>query len=430
MQHAWTSWRTVTGHWDTLTTGHQRTPGTTPVAAEISDLVQRTGQLAYANPRWTPACARSSQIRDPASLAYSAGDVTNALAAVHQAADAMTRIAANDHAAVIAAAFDDRLYLPTRLLPDKYDIPRPYSPAPLTYTEALLAAYESALGATSRSTLALDDLATAVNAPSGVLAGTRRASATAQHQDRRSEVQRPGPEQAQASSVPGRTELALNKLRIRDPALLLRAAVIDQTARDLVAEATTKARSRDSASARTRPARFPEGARPARTVGQDMPVTAQKVGTDHANASTRASNHARPTTWAGSNRPTGLLAHCCPGSSAFIGAGLLVTVLARRDRRSRRVFSYRRRRSPGPRGRRRRRARSQRPDRPTTSPGQRSGSGTSMTAAANVDHRAWPTVRSTRSSRARPVRALSAANANMATAVTAVQTIPGTECRG
>jgi len=48
--------------------------------------------------------------------------------------------------------------------------------------------------------------------------------------------------QAQASPVPGRTELALRKLRIRDPALLLRAAVIDQTARNLVAEATTKAR--------------------------------------------------------------------------------------------------------------------------------------------------------------------------------------------
>jgi hypothetical protein len=130
-----------------LTTGHQRTPGTTPVAAEISDLVQRTGQLAYANPRCTPACARASQIRDPASLAYSTGDVTNALAAVHHAADAITRIAANDQAAVIDAAFDDRLYLPTRLLPDKYDIASPYSPAPPTHTEALLAAYESALGA-------------------------------------------------------------------------------------------------------------------------------------------------------------------------------------------------------------------------------------------------------------------------------------------
>jgi hypothetical protein len=46
--------------------------------------------------------------------------------------------------------------------------------------------------------------------------------------------------------------VALRKLHIRDPALLLRAAVIDQAGHDLVAEATTKARSRASVTARSR----------------------------------------------------------------------------------------------------------------------------------------------------------------------------------
>jgi hypothetical protein len=41
MHQTWTCWRAVTGHWDILTTGHTRTPATTPVAAEISDLVSR-----------------------------------------------------------------------------------------------------------------------------------------------------------------------------------------------------------------------------------------------------------------------------------------------------------------------------------------------------------------------------------------------------
>jgi hypothetical protein len=79
VHQACASWRTVTGHFDILTTGHRRTPGTTPVTAEISDLVQRTGQLAYANPHWTPARAHTSQIRDPASLAPSPADLTSPL---------------------------------------------------------------------------------------------------------------------------------------------------------------------------------------------------------------------------------------------------------------------------------------------------------------------------------------------------------------
>jgi hypothetical protein len=86
---------------------------------------QQTGQLAYANPHWTPACARTSQIRAPASLACSPADITVDLGAVHHAADAISRITALDHQAVTDAATDHRLYIPTRLLSDKYDIPRP-----------------------------------------------------------------------------------------------------------------------------------------------------------------------------------------------------------------------------------------------------------------------------------------------------------------
>jgi hypothetical protein len=262
MHEAWNSWRAVTGHWDTLTTGHKRTPGTTPVAAEISDLVQRAGQLAYANPQWTPACSAASQIRDPASLAYSPADVTAVLGAVHHTADAITWITATDHQAVIAAAADNRLYIPTRLLSDKYDIPRPYTPAPPANTNALLAAYDTARQATTRSTAALDDLATAVNAPSSVLAATHRAATTNRYQNSRPHCNRLGREHHPSSPAPGRTEQALHKLHIRDPALLLRAAVVDQTAHDLIAEATTKARSRAIVTARTRRAQFRQGARP------------------------------------------------------------------------------------------------------------------------------------------------------------------------
>jgi hypothetical protein len=165
MQQAWKSWRAVTGQWDIVTTGAYRGAGLTPAASEIGDLVLRTGRLAYHNPHWTPACAHTSQIRDPSGLAHSPADIITVLSAVHHATDAINQIAATDHQAVIEAAVSSRLYVPTRLLPDTHDIPHPYTPTPRTHADALLAAYDTAIDATMRITAALDDVATAVDAP-------------------------------------------------------------------------------------------------------------------------------------------------------------------------------------------------------------------------------------------------------------------------
>jgi hypothetical protein len=277
MGRAWTSWRAVAGHWDIMTTGARRGTGLTPVAREIDDLVLRTGRLAYRNLRWTPACGDASLIRDPDGLACSAHDVTTVLAAVHHASDAISHIAADDHRAVLDAAACNRLYVPTRMLPDTYDIPQPYAPAPRAYTDALLIAYEAAAGAAAHITTALDDLATAINAPSSLLAAARRAS-TAAGRHRRGQDRLAVPRQHLVTPRPGRTEKALLNLRIRDPALLLRAAVIDQAARDLLTEAATKAHSRDSVTRRaSRPAPGPpqSSARTAQIAGQDVPGVSQ-----------------------------------------------------------------------------------------------------------------------------------------------------------
>jgi hypothetical protein len=178
----------------------------------------------------------------------------------------------------MAAAADSRLYLPTRLLPDSYDIPHPYAPAPPARTQALLAAYDTALDATTRSVTALDDLAAAINAPSRALAATHRAAEITRPQDARALRQQASPGQHPASLVPGRTEAALRKLRIRDPALLLRAAVIDQAAHDLLAEATTKARSRASVNARTRRAQYRQGCRLPRSWDRSAGFSATSAG--------------------------------------------------------------------------------------------------------------------------------------------------------
>lgn len=190
------------------------------------------------------------------------------------------------------AAADGRLYVPVRLLPDKYDIPHPYTPAPRPHADALLAAYDTAADAARRVTAALDDLAAAADAPSSLFAAARRASASAWPQQRREQGQRSVPRPELSTPVPGRTEQALRKLKIGDPALLLRAAVIDQSARDLVAEATTKAHSRDSVTGRASPpAPLLQQAtiRPAQLASQDTPSTPQTAQTvqDHTSAAMR-----------------------------------------------------------------------------------------------------------------------------------------------
>jgi hypothetical protein len=274
MHRTWRSWRAVTDHWDIMTTGTNRGAGLTPAAAEIGDLVLLTGRLAYRNPHWTPACAHTSQIRDPADLAHSPGDVISALSAVHHAIDTINQIAANDYEAVLDATASNQLFVPTRLLPDTYDIPHPYAPAPRAHTDALLGAYDTAIQATTRTTTALDDLTSAVNAPSSLLAAARHASMTPRQDQRRQHDQRNAPRPHPVTPVPGRTEQALRKLHIRDPALLLRAAVIDQAARDLVTEATAKTHSRNIVTgpgSRSVPRLRQAPGPPARVASQDVP---------------------------------------------------------------------------------------------------------------------------------------------------------------
>ena len=277
MRQAWQSWRSVTDQWDILTTGIPRGSGLTPVAAEIQDLVLQTGRLAYSNPRWTPATADANLPRSPQSLAGSPADIVTVLSAIHFTADATSRITAEDHKAVLAAADDNRLYVPVRLLSDKYDIPHPYTAAPPAHLSALTTAYNSAVEATTRATAALDDVATAVNAPSSILALGRRAAAVAQAGRRRGVGHRPDPHapSVTVTPLPGRTEQTLLKLQIRDPALLLRAAVIDQAARELIAESTTRERSRRDVSDRTRHPEVdtrPPGRLSVRVARQDVPA--------------------------------------------------------------------------------------------------------------------------------------------------------------
>jgi hypothetical protein len=160
------------------------------------------------------------------------------VAAVHQATDAFAYLAAADATAVTRTDQAGRLYVPTRTLPDSYNVPRRYATTPLQRTGPLLEAYTTAAQASAQATTALAGLARTIGAPSATLALAR--AACTPHQP-------PGPSQPASAAVtgqpptrtatPGPVEQAIQQLHLNDPALLLRAAAIDQAARQLLAQA-------------------------------------------------------------------------------------------------------------------------------------------------------------------------------------------------
>jgi hypothetical protein len=257
MNRAWPAWYNVARQWDVLSTGFHQPGSITPVAAEITDLALRTGRLARRDPHWTPARTGYGLIRNPASLAPTGTDITIVLSAVHHAADAIC-IAAEDRDAVRQAAADNRLYMPTRLLPPGHGTSyQHYEHAPVPWPRArrLLTTYNTAIQASIQITGSLDDLAATTGTPSRHLGQARAYCATPPTQDE------PAPHELRdierharrAAAEPQPTSLGevVHDLAISEPATLLRAAAIDEAARALTAEA--KAQSQRRAAARDLP---------------------------------------------------------------------------------------------------------------------------------------------------------------------------------
>jgi hypothetical protein len=228
------AWRQVAGQWAGVAT--EKRGQASPVVTEVGDLVLRMGRLAWDDPHWTPTR------QHPAPAPTSAALITDArqiVAAVHQAADALAQVADADATAVTVRDRWGRLYVPTRTLPDSYNVPHRYATPPIERTRPLLQAYTTAAQASAQTAAALANLALAVGAPSSPLALARAACAPRQ-------PSAPSPSQPAAAladgspthtATSGPLEQAIQQLRLDDPALLLRAAAIDQAARHLLAQA-------------------------------------------------------------------------------------------------------------------------------------------------------------------------------------------------
>jgi hypothetical protein len=166
------------------------------------------------------------------------------VAAVHHAMDSLAQVGDADLRAVDAATQARRIYVPTRTLPEYYDVPYRYGKATPAATAALVDAYEAACRATDRAVVGLDTVAITVKAPTRVLATARAAISPAPDTGERRTVAAPGqPGQRSATSAPrppdwpGSVEQAVRNADSPDLILLMRARAIDKLADKLIAEA-------------------------------------------------------------------------------------------------------------------------------------------------------------------------------------------------
>ena len=152
-----------------------------------------------------------------------------------------------DLASVQAAARNGRLYVPTRLLPEGYNVPRAFAPAPTETVLEAQDAYDDAVGASIRAARDLDEIAIAIAAPSKTLALARTAAAVQTRRrggystwpDEDSSYQQPGVGMAfkhsrASTGLPGPVERSVRARHADDPVLLLRAVAIDNAARQLI----------------------------------------------------------------------------------------------------------------------------------------------------------------------------------------------------
>lgn len=250
------AWIATAGQWTAVTTESRHAKS--PAITEASDLVLRTGRLAFRNADWSPATGRRAVPREPEELARTRSDALDVLSAIHQATDATVRLAVGHISAIATAASAGRLYVPTRTLENVHASSLRYSPIPPGRVEELLEKYRAAGDCSDRAARTLASLVLDLHAPSRVLALARIAVQA---------EEAPAEAEYHAAALPeggSRTQFATDMLRSlgnTDPGMFLRAAAIDRAARDLLSDARRAAdvAANDQPKTRSRPA-FPAGA--------------------------------------------------------------------------------------------------------------------------------------------------------------------------
>jgi hypothetical protein len=250
-----------------------------PAAAEAAELALWSGRLAYAGPDWNISSGPSHPARPAEALAPEAADVPEVVAAIHHASEAVAQLATANLEQAKSAVRGDRVLVATRFLPENYDIPSPYTPAPASYQTSLLMCCSDTSDAARQLSEAVREIAIETRAPSQTLV-------TAKHVVQQLAVEYSrvvgGPEPGKTrADAPGPVESELRGHGVTDPRALWRAAALDRASRQLVAEAAPRRAQREgrTAQAPTTPtaarvaSRFSDARRAeARTLARDQPV--------------------------------------------------------------------------------------------------------------------------------------------------------------
>lgn len=241
-------WREVEAAWNEKTTDTRGL--TSPTVTDTSDLVVRLERLAFADPGWTPIRARKAPVRGIADLAPDSRQAAAVVGAIHHAADALACMATADLRAVDGAIRGSRIHVPTRTLPESFNVPHRCWNVTLAGEAALMDVYRAAVGASERLAVELDEVAFTMNTPSRIRAAARAAIRARETGSRETAHSRPA-ESATASSTelkpalsatPGPIEQAVRSIGGADVIVLMRARAMDATASRLIAEARDGAR--------------------------------------------------------------------------------------------------------------------------------------------------------------------------------------------
>ncbi|MGH3217467.1 MAG: hypothetical protein ACRDPY_01840 [Streptosporangiaceae bacterium] len=274
MERATARWRGVVAAWDQMTT--ETTGLTGPGIADMGDLVVRAGRLVSGDPEWVPDRARPSPPREASSLALDMAQVKMITGAIHHVAEALSRLAAADLEAVGMAARAGRLYVPTRTLPDGYDVPYRYGNATPADVRDVLNAYRRAADTAGQAMTALDSVAVTLKTPSRVLVAARAAphremAQGADHETRGQGLASAAELPQARARAPGPVEHTLHKLGITDSIPLLRAMAIDKAAGNLTAWARAAVHERSQPRSTPAAGQLPPPTRPARVAAENFP---------------------------------------------------------------------------------------------------------------------------------------------------------------
>jgi hypothetical protein len=246
------TWLQVAEAWDHITTETRGATGQT--ATETTALALWTGRLAYASPDWTPALGPRHELRSLAELADSPEQVCHLIDAVHHSFHTLAEVAEAELNQARTAGTTGRLVVPTRSLPEDFDVPYRFAPAPSTQCEPLLSSYQSAHHASRDGTDAVAEVAAEMNAPSRMLSTFRQIARHREHASARQgprSVTTTGSSSASVRPVdidgpmpppPGPVERILIDLNIAERTDLDQAAALDVAADQLILRAATNAR--------------------------------------------------------------------------------------------------------------------------------------------------------------------------------------------